>query len=534
MKKSKFWLILLILVALLPLGDFFKPGLPLTHDGQDHVARIASFFQSLAEGNFVPRWAGDLNWLYGHPVLMFFYPFSSYLGSFFHFFGVSFVDSTKIVFGLSFVLSGVFMFLWIKEIWGKRSGFVAGIVYMFASYRFVDLYVRGAIGECWGFVWPPLICWFVLKFFRQKEWRFFIGISLATAALILSHNALSLMFLPIIFGYIIFLGFKRCFLAVGLGFGLSSFFWIPAFFEAKYTLRDIVTEGNIMGFRSFSKLLWSKWSFGGTASLSAQIGVLQWLAVLLAPYLIWRFRRKKDNVWFFLLFLFVCFWLVIFMMLPVSKIVYLKISLLQKFQFAWRFLSLAVFPPAIFAGAFIYFLKERFKLVGLLFVLLMALFLNKGYWQAKGFLMKDDLFYTQNYPGSTNDTGESSPIWSTRAMYQFPKASFEVIEGEAEIKQVERKTTRHIYQIMVKEEVRIVDNTLYFPGWEVLIDNDLVEIEFQDPTYRGLMTFYVPVGEHEVVVRFGETKLRKLANLISVLSLLGLFLSYFMIKFKRR
>ena len=82
-RKDKKYLLLLILISLVPLLSLFKSGLPLTHDGQDHVARIANFYRSLIEGNLVPRWAGNLNWGYGHPILMFLYPLPSYLASFF-------------------------------------------------------------------------------------------------------------------------------------------------------------------------------------------------------------------------------------------------------------------------------------------------------------------------------------------------------------------------------------------------------------------------------------------------------------------
>lgn len=551
LRKNKLYLVLLILISIIPLLDFFKSGLPLTHDGQDHVARIASFYQSLSEGNLIPRWGGDLNWLYGSPVLMFFYPLPSYFGSLFHSLGFSFVSSVKVVFGLSFILSGVFMYLWIKDFLGEKAGLVAGLIYMFAPYRFVDLYVRGAIGECWGFVWPPLVCWFVLKLSKKAQWRYLAGGSLSLAALILSHNALSLMFLPVILGYIGYLIYSSsrskkflfsicCLLLIALAFALSFFFWFPAVFEAKYTLRDIVTKGNVVGFKSFSQLLWAPWSYGGTALLSPQIGILQWLTILLAPYLIWRFYQKKDKIWFFLLFLFAYFWLAIFMILPVSEFLYLKISLLQKFQFAWRFLSLTILPPAIFAGAFVYFLKKKFRLITLLLVLLAVLFLNKDYWRAKGFLMKEESFYTQNYPGSTNDTGESSPRWSIRAMREFPKAPMEIIEGEAEIEQIKRKTTEHFYQVKARRKTRLVDNTLYFPNWQVFVstkggpasgrDGQPAEIQFQDPAYRGLMTFNVPAGEHEVVVRFSETKLRLFANLVSLLAVVGLIVGRFVIK----
>src|SRR3990167_2404365 len=160
---QKWWgFIFVFLISLIPLTALMHSGLPLTHDGQDHVARIANFYQNLSEGNIVPRWAGNLNWGYGHPILMFLYPFTSYAASLFHFLGFSLVDSTKLVFALAFVASGIAMYLWIKNFLGNTAGIASAVLYMFTPYRFVDLYVRGAIGEHVAFVFPPLILYFLL------------------------------------------------------------------------------------------------------------------------------------------------------------------------------------------------------------------------------------------------------------------------------------------------------------------------------------------------------------------------------------
>lgn len=530
--KNNFWLILLIFISFIPLFDLFRRGLPLTHDGQDHVARIANFYQNLAEGNLVPRWAGNLNWGYGHPVLMFLYPLPSYMGSFVHFLGFDFVASTKIVFGSAFILSGIFMYLWVKEILGKEAGFMAGLLYMFAPYRFVDLYVRGAIGENFFFIFPPLVLFFLLKLSRAVRWRYMAGGLLSLAGLILSHNALSLMFLPIIIGYAFFLVWsikkKRKLLATSyllltiLGFSLSAFFWVPAFFESKYTLRDIVTRDNITGLENFSRFFWSPWSFGGTGSLSVQVGILQWLGILVAPFLIWFFWKRKDKVWVFLTFLFISFWVAIFLMTPSAGIVYSKITLLQKFQFAWRFLSLAIFPPAVFLGSLIYLFPKKIKLLVTCCVLLVSLLLNKDYWHAQNFLIKPESFYTGIYPGTT-DTGESSPRWSVRFMEKGPKAHLEVISGEAQIKVGDWKSTEHNYIVDTSIRSRLRENTLYFPGWEVLIDGKKTNIEFQDPQNRGIMTFFIEPGKHQVLVRFTQTKLRQLAGLISIVAFFALF-----------
>src|SRR3989344_7836935 len=145
-RNSIIGLTIIILFSLIPLLDYLHPGLPITHDGQDHVARIANFYQSLSEGNLIPRWGSNLNWGFGHPILMFLYPAPSYIASVFIFLGYSLVDSVKIVFGLTFIISGIGMYLWINRLLVMYAGIVAAILYMFAPYRFVNLYVRGAIG----------------------------------------------------------------------------------------------------------------------------------------------------------------------------------------------------------------------------------------------------------------------------------------------------------------------------------------------------------------------------------------------------
>ena len=141
-------------------------------------------------------------------------------------------------------------------------------------------------------------------------------------------------------------------------------------------------------------------------------------------------------------------------------------------------------------------------------------------WHARAYSIKPESYYTGVYDGTT-DTGESSPIWSVRFMEKRPKAALEAIEGLVTITELSRSTTRHTYRVIASQQAKLVENTLYFPGWEVAVDGKQVPVEFQNPQWRGLMTFEVPAGERQVEVRFRETKLRKAAN---VLSIIGLFI----------
>lgn len=534
--KKNFGVLIVIFLGFLPLIPLMFPGLPLTHDGQDHVARIANFYLSLSEGNIIPRWAANLNWGYGHPILMFLYPFPSYMTSAVHFFGFSFVDSLKIVFGLSFVLSGVFMYMWVRNLVGEKAGVVAGVLYMFAPYRFVDLYVRGAIGEHVAFLFVPLVFYAIFKVAQNKKKNnlYPILLSISVAGLILSHNAISIMFLPLIILYCIlhiFFSKNRRNLSlyyiifISIGFGLSTFFLVPAFLEGKYTLRDIVTGNNEYSgrFVSLFDYINLNWSFGGSDSLSKQIGTVQLAAVALSLFFL---KKTKGIIKFTSVSFLAIFILALFIMLPESNFIWQTVSTLQKFQFPWRFMTLIVFLTAFLSAIPLALIKNRKVSIALcgIYCLLALLLYFPYYSRTQGYLERTETFYTGVYK-STTDTGESAPIWSVRFMEKEPNGFAEVVDGVADIKLNKKNTTHREYEIQVETPTaRIRENTLYFPNWKVYVNGRTTNIEFQDPAHRGLITYYVPKGHNDVRIIFEDTKLRTISNYITLVSLIVLII----------
>lgn len=531
--RKYIFLIVIILISIVPVLDLFHPGLPITHDGQDHIARIANFYQNLSEGNIIPRWAGNLNWGYGHPILEFLYPLPSYLASFFHFLGFTLVDATKLVFGVSFILSGLAMYLFIKELLDddNAAAFFASLLYIIAPYRFVDLYVRGAIGEHVAFIFPPLIFYFFLKLSKRYSLGYLIGGAFSFAGLILSHNAITLMFLPLILLYIFYLIFqvsnKKYFMfttlcLIFLGFGLSAFFWMPAFMEGKYTLRDIVTGSGEYkaSFVAWKDFFFGQWSYGGTLQLSKQIGIIHWASVFGSIITAYYLYKKRNKLWMVCLGSFLIFWSTLFLMTQASNPIWQTITILQKFQFPWRFLSVTVFLSALMGGISLSLISNKYKKAAILILVVGLLVVNKNYWHANNFLNKPENFYTGIYDGTT-DTGESAPIWSVRFMEKRPASKVEIIEGHGKVKEIKRTFTSREYQVEAAGKIRILENTLYFPGWTVLVDGRKENIEFQDQNHRGLITFNVGKGSHRVNISYKETKIRLLADIVSIGSLLA-------------
>ena len=528
---------LVVFLSLLPLFNLSHPGLPITHDGIDHVARVANFYADLSQGIFIPRWASNLNWGYGHPILMFLYPLSSYFTSLFHFVGFSFIDSLKLVFAVSYILSGIFMFAWLKNFLGEKAGLVGAVLYLFAPYRFVDLYVRGAIGEHMAFVFLPLVLYGIYKINKNKlSYSLFLLTSFSFAGLVLSHNAISLIFIPFILFYIFYLYFEersnsKIILALSslfLGLLFSFFFWFPAFMEGKYTLRDIVTKGVYQaGFIDPKSLIVSRWGFGNTGGFSLEIGTPHILLSFFSLLLVFKKFGKKDNLKILLLGSFVFGIASVFLMTYQSHLIWEKVTILQKLQFPWRFLSMTVFLTSLIGAIAVYKLNLSKLKVRLLIIL--TILITLSYWHPKSYQVFPQSLFVNPYP-STTDTGESAPIWSVRFMEKFPKDQIELISGNAEIKKVSRKVNDHKYIINNSEKVRVKENTLYFPGWVVYDNGKLINIQFQDPKNRGLITFYLEAGIHNVSVRFEETKLRSLSNIVSIAFLLSSLILFLFLK----
>ena len=524
-------LFLVIILSCFPLIDLLNSGLPVTHDGTDHVARIANFYNALKDGVIFPRWGEYLNWGYGHPVMMFLYPFSSYFASLFHLFGFSYVDSLKLVFASGYIASGITMYLWAKKQFNDYFAVSSAVLYLYAPYRFVDMYVRGAIGEHMAFIFPPVILLFILLLFeskKRKKYLYGIGLAISTCLLLLSHNAISLMFLPIFAGYIFYLSLKHkdyrslSLAAIGIlyGFILSSFFTIPAFLEGKFTLRDIVTGDEYKKrFVDPISLLYGKWSYGITGQFSVQIGIIHLIGVITSFIFLAskKVRKLTGLVWL----MFVCFVFSLFIMTSYSSPIYDIVTIFKKFQFPWRFLTLTVFTSSVFAsGIFLVIKKDKLAKVLVFFIILGSLATTFTFWHAKEYKTVSDDFYNNVYYGTT-DTGESAPIWSVRFMEKEADFHAEIIEGSGNIQEISRTSVRHEYFVTAQSErVRIRENTLYFPGWSVRVNGKETEVQFQDPNNRGLITYYVPKGQNNVVIQFYDTKLRILSNSVSVFGFL--------------
>ena len=229
-------LFILAALSLPAIWDIITPGYFPVHD-DTQVVRVYEMHKAISSGQFPVRWVSDLGYGYGYPIFNFYNPLPYYFGAAFMFLGFDALNAAKIMFVFPIFLSGLTMYLLSRIILPRWWALLAAILYIYAPYHAVQIYVRGAVAEYWAYALLPLIFWAI---WNKK---IILG-GLFFAALIISHNLtafMSIYFIGILMiiqlirikNKSLFLAF--CFLFLAFGLGLSAFFWLPAIVESGKT-----------------------------------------------------------------------------------------------------------------------------------------------------------------------------------------------------------------------------------------------------------------------------------------------------------
>lgn len=530
--------ILVIAISLLPFISVFTSNLaPHTHDSPVHFARIAAYYKALSEGQILPRWAGELNYGYGMPLFNFIYHVPYLVASIPVALGGGTVLAFKISLAVSFLLSGVFMYLFSLRFF-KHEGkaFVTTVLYQFAPFHLVDLVVRGDMAEGYALAFLPLVLYAIVRGFEEKKSvTNILLIGFSALLLITSHNAISLIFFGIAALFILFFSpsnVKRLESAAGLTLGLmlSAFYWIPAIIERRYTYGDLFMKDMYLShfapiIHFFLPNLTNAESLQ-TGGIAVSLGLIQVIALIWAIILLVKKKAGNSVERKTIAFALVLTAGALFIMQPISQFLWTGIPILRMFQFPWRLLNVTSFSLALLGGAV--FVHKKTPLLLIMILCVAAIASTAVYFRPPLGMDKIDEAYYWDYPLNTTYFGETDVIWSAGPAGSFPAQRFEVVGGMGTITDPIKKGTIHTFTVRAENEVQVVDRTQYFPGWRVYNKGEKIPIEFQDQNWRGLITFRLPAGTHEIKVVWEESPIRRIAETITLASLVGVAVSLLM------
>ncbi len=534
------------------LFDFFmNPGRFASFDAPFHITNIAQFANALMDGNFPVIWTdGFAN--YGLPIGIVAHQMTSYLGAIFSILAQDPYFGFKAVALIGVAGSALLYYTFLRIYFSSTVALTGAFLFNLASYRIFNFYVRGALPEIFSAVFLPMILIGLYFFIEKKNSKGLFLFSLSIFLLAVTHPFMLLIY-GIIYGpYTLYLLSKNsgakslltvrsvkkvislC-VALGIGIVSASFYLIPLSREIKYFyygLNPSNLEPN--SFFSLSSFLNFSWPYFTPTETFPRghivtLGMLELVGMLTGAVLLVVLLRKKEKTENDGLVIFsgIITLILVFLMTSLSNIFYTYLPLLNQIQFPWRMISALIFIIPIFY-CYLFSKKNSLIVLGVFMVVILMLRLPELYGKNYTYIPKSSYDKTLvNVHSVLMNT-----IWTGKTE-EYPVKSLkgEIIEGNGKILKRDELVSKRKYEIQADSAIRLADNTFYFPGWKVYVDGIDTPIEFQDPSYRGVITYSVPAGSHQVEVVFKDTKLRLVSKLFSIGAIL-LFVGLFIIRKK--
>ncbi len=560
--RKLFPFIVILIFSFFANKPLLNPGFFPIHD-DTQVARVYEMTKALKDGMFPVRWSQDLGYGYGYPIFNFYNPFPYYVGGVISLLGFDALFATKLMVILAIILSGFSMYFLAKEFFGKTGALFSSILYVFAPFHAVEIYVRGDFAENFAYAFIPLLFYGLFKIYKNYSWKYVVMTSVSYALIILSHNLTAMMIFPFVLIFILYFVFRerkdrtnhliRLFFALFTGVLLSAFYSIPAIFEMKYT--DVLSQiGGGANFRDhfacLSQLWISQWGYGGSVK-----GCIDGLSFMIGKYHIFlsaslflvsifflisgKYSKKpkdKENL-YFIIFLFLNFLLSVFFMLQVSRPVWELLRPMEFFQYPWRFLIMVSFFSSFMAGGLFFLLEKFVKDKNTYYLLVFVacafmIFVSLKFFVPQEILSKNSSDYTSKHALSW-EASKISDEYLPKG-FRVPENEYEIPDisnlttPELTIKILERKTQYTKLDLDVVKSGNYVLPLSYFPAWKAKIDGK--EVSINQSSKGSVVNF--SKGKHIFELSFVQTPIEKLANLLSLSGVLLLFAGIIRLKLK--
>ncbi len=600
------FLLLLFALSLWALTPLLSPGyFYAAHDGRHSVFYVSMFDAAMRDGAWWPRWAMHHAQGYGYPTFIVQAPVAFYIAEIFILLGAGITNAVKLTWVVGFLVSGWGMYAlvnhWLAELENQRitpdersrvtdhaSGnsqfatrnsqlpaLLAALLYIYAPYHLLDIYVRAALAETMLLAWLP---WVFLAFDRlitkgtSAGWQGrLLRAALSFAGLLLTHVLALLAVTPLLAAFILFRlwmvwrnkqkWISETTLAATAGVAallLSAIFVLPLLVEGPLLAQEVYitdTYDYARHWVQWGQFFSSFWGYGysddpvgANDGIGFQLGAL--LVILaIGGLMLFVSAGVERGLRSLLGFLLLAALAVLVVMTPAAAALWSAVPTLAVVQFPWRLLLLTAFLLSALGGLTIWGLGQSWLrcenrhsqnaaalLLGLLVVLASNTYTQASSlqaiepWREDGRAVfefeaehPDMLGYTQQ----VEERFTQSPLTEQYALADFSNDKLERLGILADTGQVLGHYSRgHSFGGEVEmDSAGVVQVRVYdFPGWQVQLDGQPV-VHRVSPPY-GLIELDVPDGRHQIDVRMGTTPVRSAGMAISggtLLLLVGLW-----------
>jgi hypothetical protein len=326
---------------------------------------------------------------------------------------------------------------------------------------------------------------------------------------------------------------------MALGFGLASFYLIPAIYEQRWVQISAALYGGLTPADNFLYATTSDAEHDAFNRIASHVALLLVLWAICAALTAWRAISRanmgnlKSNHFVLVAVLALS---AIILMFPVTNILWRFLPELRFVQFPWRWMSIIALCALIFTAAAS---RGSLRWVWLLFAASMIA-------GSAHYVVKHAWWDTEDMPtleaGLEDGTGfegtdEYDPAGDTRSnlpqkeprAYILRRGSGALAQNESRVV-VEKWNAEHrAVRVVSKNPANVVLRVLNYPAWRATVNGAAVTPSHAKETAEMIVP--VPAGESRVRIDFTRTRDRTLGGCISTASLIA---SLSILFYKRR
>ncbi len=243
-RRVDWGVVLALLLGLLSVWPFItRGGLPHGTALELYVHRTGEMAEVLGGGNLYPRWAPNLLYGYGLPLFNYAAPGSIYSSALFEILTESSaVDGVRFSLITGALIGSAGMFTFARRRWGPVAGLVAvGTFKLSPALLFLFPYVSGDLPLLCALQVLPAVFWALDRTLELGQGKDVGLLSVFLALLLLMDERAAPWLLLMVIGWLLWLmvagcpagyrGYRRAWVGIALGVGLSAIFWLPALAE---------------------------------------------------------------------------------------------------------------------------------------------------------------------------------------------------------------------------------------------------------------------------------------------------------------
>ncbi len=354
-------LILLFSVAIVsPIGFL---GIPDNFDVMEHMRFAVTYSDSLADGKLLPDWSELDNHAFGGAGVRLYPPLTYILLAVVKNVGFSWHTSVVLILMLGMFVGCLGVYYFVKEFYPDGYPLAASLIYALIPYHLFQIYQLFLFGEFMAAAFTPWVFLFGIRLLRGGRVADAMSFTIAFSLVLLTHIPSTIILaisLVVCFGLQIGegLNIKKVLLFASsavVSLILTSFYWLKVVTEVSWIKHDskaFYDNGLYTYFVYLFPISLNPPSFYQLKALWLFdiIIALTLLLFLFMAVLLIRKRKRLDRLSISLM---ATAGIALFLTTLPSRPIWDAITLLQKLQFPWRWLSISAFIISVLASAII-------------------------------------------------------------------------------------------------------------------------------------------------------------------------------------